>query len=128
VDPVADTPANDIISAQNTVASTEIIEIFIDSLHIGEVGKTKVEIIIHRIFDNVYVARKFYTKGPDYWYHQNTYMYECTPLVGLDVTMSDFTNDKYNDLTFVSAIGARGANEIRRLFLYDHQEKKLVSV
>jgi len=108
--------------------NAEIIETFTDSLNIGEKGNCKIEIIKHRVFDDTYVIIKFYTKGPAYWCIQNTYLYECDGLMGLDPYISDFNNDKFNDLTFISATAARSANEVRRLFIYDAQEKKLFSI
>lgn len=106
----------------------EIVETFVDSLSIGRKGETKIELIKHSVFDEIYVIVKFYTKGPDYWYHQNTYLYEGTSLMGFEPQISDFNNDKFNDITFISATAARGANEVRRLFIYDDQEKKLISI
>jgi len=38
---------------------------------------------------------------------------------GLQAELADFNNDGYKDVTFVSATAAMGANEIRRLFIYD---------
>lgn len=108
--------------------NTEIIEIFSDSLNIGEKGKCKIEIVKHRVFDDTYLIVKFYTKGPKYWYHQNIYFYETTALMGLAPNISDFNNDKLNDITIVSATAARGANEVRRLFIYDEKEKELISI
>jgi hypothetical protein len=107
---------------------TEIIEVFTDSLNIGEKGKSKIEIIKHRVFEDTYVIIKFYKKGPEYWFIQNTYSYECNALLGLEPNISDFNNDKLNDITFISGIAARGANEIRRLFIYNEQNKELISL
>lgn len=109
-------------------SNTEIIETFTDSLNIGEKGKCKIELIKHRVYDNTYIIVKFYTKGPNYWYIQNTYLYECDALMDLTPNISDFNNDKLNDITFISATAARGANEVRRLFIYDDYEKKLISI
>ncbi len=78
--------------------------------------------------DDIYVIVKFYTKGPHYWYNQNTYLYECTGLSGFEPKISDYNNDEFNDITFISATAARGANEVRRLFIYDNEEKKLISI
>ncbi|MCO4292631.1 hypothetical protein NF867_07145 [Solitalea sp. MAHUQ-68] len=108
--------------------NTEILETFTDSSKIGDKGKCKIELIKHRVFDNTYVIVKFYTKGPKYWYIQNTYLYECDALMGLAPNISDFNNDKLNDITFISATAARGSNEVRRLFIYDDYEKKLISI
>lgn len=109
-------------------SNTEIIETFTDSLNIGEKGKCKIELIKHRVFDNTYIIVKFYTMGPYYWYIQNTYLYKCDALMDLTPNISDFNNDKFNDITFISATAARGANEVRRLFIYDDYEKKLISI
>jgi hypothetical protein len=108
--------------------NTEIIETFSDSLNIGEKRNCKIEIVKHRVFDDTYLIVKFYTKGPKYWYHQNTYLYETTAQMGLDPSISDFNNDNLNDITIISATAARGANEVRRLFIYDEKEKQLISI
>jgi len=107
---------------------TEIIETFTDSTRIGEKGKSKIEIIKHRVFNDKYVIVNFYTKGPNCWYIKNTYLYECDAILGLEPNISDFNNDKFNDLTFISAEAARGSNEVRRLFIYDNEKKELISI
>ena len=115
--------------AQDTLEQNAgIIETFSDSLNIGEKGKCKIEIIKHRVFDDTYLIVKFYTKGPEYWYLQNTYLYESTALMGLNPDISDFNNDKLNDITIISGTAARGANEVRRLFIYDEEKKQLISI
>lgn len=114
-------------SKDTLIPETEIIETFTDSLHIGRKGENKIELIKHRVYGDVYVIVKFYTKGPGIWYIQNTYLYECG-LLEFNPVMSDFNNDRFNDITFISATGARGANEIRRLFIYDDKEDRLISM
>ncbi|OJX90989.1 MAG: hypothetical protein BGP01_05965 [Paludibacter sp. 47-17] len=115
-------------------SKTEIIDTFVDSLNIGEKGKCKVELIKHRVYDDIYVIVKFYIKGrntikdPETWMIQNNYSYETTALMGFDPNISDFNNDNFNDITFISGTAARGANEVRRLFVYDNQEQKLISM
>jgi hypothetical protein len=39
--------------------------------------------------------------------------------------LADFNNDGHKDVTFVSSTAARGANEIRRLFIYDAMNDSL---
>jgi len=113
---------------------TEIIDTFVDSLNIGEKGRCKVELIKHRVFDHTYVIIKFYIKGrntikyPETWMIQNNYSYETTARMGFDPNISDFNNDNFNDITFISGTAARGANEVRRLFIYENQEQKLISM
>ena len=124
----ADTQFSKTILTDTINPNAEIIETFVDSLNIGKKGETKIELIKHRVFDEFYVIVKFYTKGPKYWYRQNTYLYECTALQSFAPSISDFNNDKFNDITFISATAARGANEVRRLFIYDDNEKQLISI
>lgn len=127
--------ANPFDTNQNLDTSkTAIIETFVDSLNIGVKGKCKVELIKHRVYDDIFVIVKFYikrrntTKGPEHWMNENTYSYETTAMREFEPVISDFNNDNFNDITFISDIAARGANEIRRLFIYDSQNKNLVSI
>jgi hypothetical protein len=112
---------------ENTL-NTEILEFFVDSLNIGEKGKCKIELIKHRVFEDNYVIIKFYIKGPNTWYIQNNYSYETNALMDLEPNISDFNNDKFNDITFISGTAARGANEVRRLFIYNEQKQQLISI
>lgn len=110
------------------ISNTEILETFVDSLNIGQKGKNKIELIKHRVFDDTFVIVKFFIKRPDRWFLQNTYLYECNALMGLEPDISDFNNDSFNDLTFISLQAARGANEVRRLFVYDDYKIELTSI
>ncbi|MBS1511607.1 MAG: hypothetical protein JST86_12245 [Bacteroidetes bacterium] len=115
-------------------AKTAIIETFADSTHIGEKGKCKIELIKFRVYDDTYVIIKFYVKGsitlndPETWLVQNNYCYETTSLRRFEPDISDFNNDNFNDITFISGTAARGANEVRRLFIYDDQNQELISM
>jgi hypothetical protein len=124
----ADTISSKTVLTDTINPNTEIIETFVDSLNIGKKGETKIELIKHRVFDEIYVIIKFYTKGTKYWYRQNTYLYECTAIQSFNPIISDFNNDKFNDITFISSTAARGANEVRRLFIYNDNEKQLISI
>jgi hypothetical protein len=115
-------------TVDTTIQKTEIIETFIDSTNIGVKGESKIEIIKHRVFDDIYVIVKFFRKSRNQWFTQNTYLYESTDLISLDPNISDFNNDKLNDITFISSRAARMANEVRRLFIYDENERELVSI
>ncbi len=42
--------------------------------------------------------------------------------------LEDFNNDGIKDMTYVSAVAARGANEVRRLFIYDKKRDELVYI
>ncbi len=113
---------------------TEILETFVDSLNIGDKGKCKVELIKYRVYKDNYVIIKFYTKGknsikdPETWMIQNNYSYETNSIMRFETNISDFNNDRFNDITFISGTAARGSNEVRRLFIYDSEKQKLVSI
>jgi hypothetical protein len=125
-----DNEIKDVSIADTTNTNTEIIETFVDSLNIGEKGKNKVELIKHRVFDDTYVIVKFYTKAtvPNRWYNANTYIVQCNAMEGLVPNITDFNNDNFNDITFISAQAARGANEVRRLLVYDDYKRALISI
>lgn len=125
-----DNEIKDVSIADTTNTNTEIIETFVDSLNIGEKGKNKVELIKNRVFDDTYVIVKFYRKAtvPNRWYNANTYIVQCNAMQGLVPNITDFNNDNFNDITFISAQAARGANEVRRLFVYDDYERALISI
>jgi hypothetical protein len=97
-------------------------------------GICKIELIKHRVYDDIFVIIKFYIKGrnttkdPEFWMNTNTYSYETSAMMGFEPVISDFNNDKFNDITFISGTAARGANEVRRLLIYDNQNKNLVSI
>ena len=125
---VKDTTADSRHTPVTTSQDTEIIETFVDSLNIGRKGQAKIELIKHRVLDDFYVILKFYIKGRSSWNRENTYVYECTPMSDLEPNISDFNNDQFNDVTFISATAARSANQVRRLFVYDDHEQKLISI
>lgn len=123
-----------ISSADSPNADTEIIETFVDSLTIGVKGKCKVELIKHRVYDDHFIIMKFYIKGIspnselETWMNTNTYCYETDAMMGFEPNISDFNNDNFNDITFLSGTSARSANDVRRLFIYDDQRQKLISI
>lgn len=109
-------------------SKTEILETFIDSLKIGEKGMCKIELIKHRVNEDNFIIIKFYRKGQKTWSIQNTYSYETNALMEFQPNISDFNNDNFNDITFISGSAVRGANEVRRLFIYDNINQELISI
>jgi hypothetical protein len=109
-------------------STTEILETFVDSSNIGNKGFCKIELIKHRVYDDNFVIIKFYIKRVNNWYLENTYSYETNAEMDFQPNISDFNNDKFNDITFISGTAARGANEVRRLFIYDDDNQKLISI
>ena len=130
--PLGDNPF--VVNQNVDTAKTTIIESFVDSLNIGVKGKCKVELIKRSVNDAIFVVIKFFIKGrnttkdTEHWMNTNTYSYETTAMMGFEPVISDFNNDNFNDITFISGTAARGANEVRRFFIYDNQNKNLVSL
>ncbi|MBE9584551.1 hypothetical protein IM792_08850 [Mucilaginibacter sp. JRF] len=106
----------------------EILEVFVDSASIGEKGRSKVEINKYQISEDIYLSVKFYKKESVNWSLQNNYLFETNSAIALKPDISDFSNDKLNDITVTSNAAGRGANELRRLFIYDDKSKKLISI
>lgn len=104
-----------------------LMEYFVDSLTIGNKTKNKIELSLYKtIADSSYVIINFYTKQKNSWVLRNQYTFEKDGLTGLDTKLSDYNNDGLLDLTYVSAVAARGANEVRRLFIYDKANDELI--
>lgn len=113
-------------------------EIFTDSLTIGNNGKNKViiEKFKRSADDEVFVLIKFYYFNSDFtnnkknikWYLTNKYYFEKDDFSGLDVVLKDFNHDGFLDFTYRSANAARGGNEVRKLFIYDAEEKEFIYI
>ena len=115
--------ANESLSIKDT---TQLEEFFTDSLNIGRKFYNKIEVSKYRAADSNYVIIKFYSKQNGKWSLQNIFQFEKDDVTGCDTKLADFNNDRLNDMTYISTLAARGANEVRRLFIYDKQKDKLV--
>lgn len=121
------------VNEDNTYPSTEIIEFFMDSTSIGNKGKNKVELILHRVNNDHFVIIKFYVKGTigktaGRWLLSDMYYYEGSSMDGLTPIIKDFNNDGYNDITYRSGDAARVSNVVCRLFVYNVEKDELISI
>ena len=108
--------------------TVQLEEVFIDSTTIGRKKMNKVEVFKYRATDSNYVDIKYYTKQADNWKLIQTIHFLKDGVIGCDTKLSDFNNDGLNDMTIVSAVAARGANEVRRLFIYDKKTDNLIEM
>ncbi|HEY5750518.1 MAG TPA: hypothetical protein VIU12_30860 [Chryseolinea sp.] len=107
----------------------QLEEFYVDSLSVGRKSFNKIEISKYRAVDSVYVIIKFYSKQHYRWELKNDFRFEKDGIRSCDPQFTDFNNDKLNDVTYVANVGGRpGSNEMRRLFIYDVRDDKLVSV
>lgn len=109
----------------NNLTTKQLDEYFADSLNIGRKSNNKIELSLLRTDDSVFVVINFYSKQSEKWVLKNHYKFEKDGITGLDTKLSDFNNDGLNDITYISAVAARGANEVRRLFIYDKDNDQL---
>jgi len=115
-------------------------EKFVDSLNVGRKRKTKVEIEKFRHANNgdVFVTLNFYdlkdiwveTKGSMFhtWELKNSFKFIKDGVTGLDVQISDFNNDGFNDMTYQSGIAGRGGNTVMTLFVYEPKNKDFIHI
>lgn len=106
----------------------QIEEFFSDSLTIGRKGKNKIEISKIRNEDACEVILSFYSREDKNWLLKNRFQFAKDAITGIDPEISDFNNDGYNDITYVSNAAARGANEVRMLFIYDPAKDVLIPI
>src|SRR5262249_54416878 len=111
---------------KNVSDTAKLEEFFVDSLHIGQKQFNKVEISRFSTPDSFFVVIKFYSRINKTWQLKQTFEFQKDMEIGCDPKLSDFNNDGHNDLTYVSDVAARGANEVRRLFIYDKTNDKLI--
>lgn len=103
-------------------------EEFIDSTDIGVKKTYKLELKKFRGYDSIYVNITLFEKRKGKWCKKQELNRPKDGVADCDVKISDFNNDGINDMTFVSAIAARGANEVRSLFIFDKKTGTLIFI
>lgn len=108
--------------------TVQLEEVFFDSTHVGRKKLNKVEVFKYRTSDSNYIDIKFYSMHTNKWELNQSFHFLKDGVLGCDTKLNDFNNDGLNDMTIVSAVAARGANEVRRLFIYDKTKDKLIEM
>lgn len=103
-------------------------EEFLDSTRIGVAGIYKIDFKKFRTEDSVYVVIKFYEKENSNWNLKQNLQLTKDGVLGCEIEIADFNNDKLNDFTFKSAVAARGANEIRTLLIFNKELGELIPI
>lgn len=106
----------------------ELLEFFADSSEIGVKGKNKLEISSISLPDNIHAIVKFYTKLKKKWLLKDSFDFITGGISNLNVDVLDFNTDGFKDFSFHSSTSARGANEIRTLFIYDEKKDWLIHI
>jgi hypothetical protein len=105
------------------------IEQFSDDQRIGRRGKNKIEIECFSLDDNRFAEMKFYTRS-EYgaWFEVQSFRFDKDGVTDCDPVVEDFNNDGFKDFTYQSIVAARGANEVRKLFIYDKDRDELIYI
>jgi hypothetical protein len=107
--------------------TVQLEEFFVDSLNIGRKKLNKIELSRYSTPDSFFVIIKFYSKSNSkIWTLKQTFEFRKDDIIGCDTKLLDFNNDGLKDMTYISDVAARGANEVRRLFIYDKNKDNLL--
>lgn len=98
---------------------TDTADFFLDSTHIGQQERDRIEMVQYRSPDSVQVLLKFFNRRAGNFVIRQNLIFKKDGISGLQAKLADFNGDGFQDLTCVSATAARGANEVRRLWIYD---------
>jgi len=116
-------------SEEGNVSAKELVEFFTDDSKVGVPRKNKIEISNFKKSDGNIIEIKFYLLAENKeWKLKQTFEFEKDGLLDCDPKLEDFNNDGFKDMTYVSAVAARGANEVRRLFIYDKKKDELIYI
>lgn len=116
-------------SEETNVDTEELVEFFSDDSKVGLPRRNKIEISEFKKLDgNVAVINFYSLETNKEWKLKQTFEFEKDGLVDCDPKLEDFNNDGFKDMTYVSAVAARGANEVRRLFIYDKRKDELIYI
>ncbi len=103
-------------------------ESFVDERRIGKRKLNKIEIKTYEKDEKIFVKIKFYAKQKLQWNLKSEFELEKPGGLPIEPQIKDFNGDGFNDVTFVSNIAARGANEVRELFIFDSRKDELIHI
>lgn len=105
-----------------------LVESFTDSSDIGRKTFNKIELRKYLLADSDFVSIKFFSKQGNNWRIKNEFHFPTDSILKCDPRLSDFNKDGFHDLTYASVMAARGANDVRKLFIYDNKSDKLIYI
>lgn len=137
-DEIVKTDANITVAAkpEESGANTdELVEFFSDDSKIGSPHKNKIEISNFKKpdsdtskFGNLATVKFYSLDANRKWKLKQIFEFDKDSLTDCDPKLKDFNNDGYKDITYVSDVAARGANELRKLFIYDKKKDELIYI
>lgn len=132
------TPGKDSIAIEKADAALAIVEDavhtsqsvkerYIDSISFGQSYRMTLT-LIEQAEGDCFVHFRFDKFEEQAWINRQDLTMDKDPITGLDVVISDFNQDGYNDFSFPNGIAARGANELRTHFLFDPQREEMTLI
>jgi len=120
--------AKEIIKPETKRDTTQTVleETFTDSTQVGTKGKFKLAVNQFRSDDSTYVEIHLFEKQDSKWLIIQKLEYLKDGVTNCEPELKDFNNDGFNDLTFKSSVAARGANEIRKLLIFQPSKKEFI--
>jgi hypothetical protein len=115
-------PENSFPKIENLTVS-DTLERFSDSTNFGI--KNKIDLYRIGTNQNTIIKIYLYEKNSVYWKLNDSLIVEGDRVNILNTEISDFNNDKLNDVIFNSGTAARGGNIVQTLILYSPKNKSL---
>jgi len=107
--------------------AVKLLEYFVDTLNVGKPTRNKIELSNFGNSDSSYVVIQFYTKSKgNHWFLKQKFNFSNDGVSSCFTALSDFNNDGFKDITYKSRLAARGANDVRKLFIYDSDNDRLI--
>jgi hypothetical protein len=103
-------------------------ETFADSTKIALPGKYKIEIEQTEVDTLITVYFKLLQKENNKWKLIQNYALSKESEIPLLTEIKDFNNDGLNDFTIHYSTAGRGANDIRKLFIFSKKENKFIEI
>ena len=109
--------------------SAQKVENFFDSKNVIQPNKYRINIVQTNFKNESVVNFTLFYKLKNKWVQMQTGKFTKPPEVVLNViTNEDLNNDGFNDVKISFDQGARGANSIDKLFLYNPAKRKLIEI
>jgi len=113
----------------NKATVEELEASFSDDSNVGVPRKNKIEFSQFKKLEDYIIEIKFYSLTENNeWKLKQTLEFKNKESLNCRPQLQDFNNDGLKDFTYVSAYAARGANDIRRLFIYDGKKDELIYI
>ncbi|HMJ08001.1 MAG TPA: hypothetical protein VK468_03290 [Pyrinomonadaceae bacterium] len=107
----------------------ESVEVFINGSRIGRARANKVEVRCVSSEEGTHTEINFFSRNEGRkWVKKQSFEFDKRDRLPCDPAVKDFNNDGYKDLTYQSGEAARGANDVRKLFIYDRKKDSLVYI